>query len=59
MRQLELACARETRRRKDPRTTAEPPIALEAEGLREVLRLMAQAIIAIARREKKEGGDER
>jgi hypothetical protein len=59
MRQLELACATETRRRKNPSTTAGAAIALEDKVLSEALRLMAAAIIAVARREKKETGDER
>jgi hypothetical protein len=58
MRQLELASIKSVRRRRTPPPAASTPLVLKDEELREVLRLMAQAIIAVAGRDK-EGGDER
>lgn len=59
MRQLELANIKSARRtRTPPPARKSAPLVLKDEELREVLGLMAQAIIAVARSER-EGGDER
>lgn len=58
MRQLELASLKSVRRRRTPPPASPAPLALKDEELREVLRLMAQAIIAVAR-SGREAGDER
>ena len=58
MRQLELASVKSVRRRRTPPPAPSAPLVLKDEELREVLRLMAQAIIAVAR-SGREGGDER
>jgi hypothetical protein len=59
MRQLELARVKSTRRRRATLPGTPPASrALEEEVMHEVLRLMAQAIVAVARSER-EGGDER
>ena len=58
MRQLELASIKRARRSRTPPPTMPAPLALKDEELREVLRLMAQLIVAIER-SGKEAGDER
>jgi hypothetical protein len=58
MRQLELVSLKQVRRRSPTPPTPRAPLVLKEEELREVLRLMAQAIVAVAR-SGKEAGDER
>ena len=58
MRQLELASTKSVRRRRTQPGTSPAALALKDEEVRELLELMAQAIIAVARRGR-EGGDER
>jgi hypothetical protein len=56
VRQLTLACIKGTRRRREPSPETPPlPNLLKAELQREVVRLMAQAIIAVARRDREDG----
>jgi hypothetical protein len=58
MRQLELPCAREVRPRSTPPVTPPAPLPLEEEEMRELLRLMARAFLAVVKR-KAEVADER
>jgi hypothetical protein len=59
MRQLELACIKGTRSRSATQPVAPlVPLALQEEAIREALRLMARAILAVARSQR-ESSDER
>ena len=60
MRQLELTHLRYPPRRKKPLVAPPPEQVLNDEEIREVVRLMAQALLAVLRRdEAREVGDER
>jgi hypothetical protein len=58
MRQLELTSTKSVRRRRTQPETSPPALALKDEKVRELLKLMAQALIAVAR-SGKEDSDER
>jgi hypothetical protein len=58
MRQLELTSTKSVRRRRTQPETSPAALALKDEEVRELLKLMAQALIAVAR-SGKEDSDER